>query len=150
MSRQPRFERREPGAPIGANAAAQMAAIGPARQRELLEVCDRVGVGDDGLARIFATLGHPLRLRLLSRFDDRSMSPTELAERSGAGVSLGVVAYHVRILRDAGLLELDELVPVRGSAEHFYRLTDCGHAVRELLHHARSRQPPSRPLIPSV
>lgn len=146
MSRQPHFKRREPGAPSRDNAATQMAAIGPSRQRELLEVCDRVGFGDDGLARIFATLGHPLRLQLLSQFNDRSMSPTELAERSGAGVSLGVVAYHVRILRDAGLLELDQLEPVRGSAEHFYRLTDCGHAVRELLHHARSRPP----LIPSV
>lgn len=76
---------------------------------------------------------------LLSAFDDHSMSPTQLNQRGAPTATLGVVAYHVRRLCAAGLLELDELVAARGSAEHFYRLTDRGHAARDLLQYARSR-----------
>jgi hypothetical protein len=91
------------------------------------------------LARTFATLGHPLRLQLLSAFDDHSMSPTQLNQRGAPTATLGVVAYHVRALCAAELLELDELVAVRGSAEHFYRLTDRGQAARDVLQYARFR-----------
>ena|SRR5215207_8081609 len=101
------------------------------------------------LARTFATLGHPLRLQLLSAFDDHSMSPTQLNQRGRPTEPLGVVAYHVRKLCAAGLLELDQLVAVRGSAEHFYRLTDRGHAARDLLQYARSRSDPSPSARPS-
>lgn len=98
------------------------------------------------LARTFATLGHPLRLQLLSMFDDQNpMSPTQLNQRSGPTAPLGVVAYHVRRLCAAGLLEL---VAVRGSAEHFYRLTDRGRRARDLLQCARSQSaqsPTARP-----
>jgi DNA-binding transcriptional ArsR family regulator len=90
------------------------------------------------LARTFAALGHPLRLQLLLAFDEHSMSPTQLNRRGGSPTPLGLVAYHVRRMVAAGLLELDELVAVRGSAEHFYRLTDRGYAARELLRYARS------------
>jgi hypothetical protein len=95
------------------------------------------------LARTFAMLGHPLRLQLLSAFDAHSMSPTLLRQRAAPTATLGVVAYHVRTLCAAGLLELDALVTVHGSAEHFYRLTDRGHAARDVLQHARSRPAPS-------
>jgi hypothetical protein len=110
---------------------------------------DRVGPEERGdlaeLARTFATLGHPLRLQLLSTFDDQNiMSPTQLNQRSGPTAPLGVVAYHVRRLCAAGLLELDELVAVRGSAEHFYRLTDRGRRARDLLQYALS-QPAQSP-----
>lgn len=47
------------------------------------------------------------------------MSPnevaTELEER------LGTVSYHMRILRDAGWIELVRTEPRRGALEHFYR-----------------------------
>jgi hypothetical protein len=120
---------------------------------------DRVGPDERGergdrarLARTFATLGHPLRLQLLSTFDDQdTMSPTQLNQRSGPTAPLGVVAYHVRRLCAAGLLELDELVAVRGSAEHFYRLTDRGRRARDLLQYARSQpaqSPTARPSSP--
>jgi hypothetical protein len=92
-----------------------------------------------GLARMFATPGHPLRLQLLLAFEEHSMSPVELERSGGPPAPLGLVAYHARRLVAAGLLELDEVVAVRGSAEHFYRLTDHGHAARELLQYARSR-----------
>jgi hypothetical protein len=89
------------------------------------------------LARTFATLSHPLRLQLLLAFDEHSMSPTQLKRRGSPPAPLGLVAYHVRRMVAAGLLELDGLVAVRGSAEHFYRLTDRGYAARELLRYAR-------------
>jgi hypothetical protein len=101
------------------------------------------------LARTFATLGHPLRLQLLSAFDGHSMSPTQLNQRARPTAPLGLVAYHVRRLCAAGLLELDEIVAVRGSAEHFYRLTDRGRRARDLLQYARSRSAQSPSARPS-
>jgi hypothetical protein len=40
------------------------------------------------LAHTFAALGHPLRLQLLSAFDEHRMSPTELKRRGGPPVPL--------------------------------------------------------------
>ena len=48
------------------------------------------------------------------------MSPTRLAEITG--LSLGSVAYHVRTLRDAGVVRLAHEARVRGAVEHFYAL----------------------------
>jgi DNA-binding transcriptional ArsR family regulator len=48
------------------------------------------------------------------------MSPTRLAEITG--ISLGSVAYHVRTLRDAGVVRLAHEARVRGAVEHFYAL----------------------------
>jgi DNA-binding transcriptional ArsR family regulator len=46
-------------------------------------------------------------------------SPRELAERSGE--RLPNVSYHMRVLRDAGCIELVRTKPRRGAIEHFYR-----------------------------
>jgi predicted transcriptional regulator len=51
---------------------------------------------------------------------DRPATPGELAEAVGKG--LGVVAYHVRMLRDYGLVSLDHVEPRRGALQHFYVL----------------------------
>jgi len=70
-------------------------------------------------AALGAIVAHPVRCRLMAVFADRVASPNEIAHEFGMPV--GDVSYHVRTLKDAGLIELVEERPVRGSTEHFYR-----------------------------
>ena len=65
-------------------------------------------------------LAHPLRQQLLIMLHKHGVSsPRELAERSGE--RLPNVSYHMRVLRDAGCIELVRTEPRRGAIEHFYR-----------------------------
>ena len=84
-------------------------------------------------ALLFRGLGHPLRLRILLALENESetLSPSDLGQR--LRVALGLVAYHVRTLRDDGLLELVDTRVARGSLQSFYRLSDRGRRARRLL-----------------
>lgn len=86
-------------------------------------------------AALFRSLGHPLRLQVVLALEHETSSPTDLAQQ--LGVALGLSAYHVRILRAAGLLELVDTRPVRGSMQSFYRLSQRGHTALRLLATAR-------------
>jgi predicted transcriptional regulator len=56
-------------------------------------------------------------------------SPVELAELLAPDARpVSAVAYHVRRLLDAGLIELAGTRPVRGALEHRYRVTSQGLA----------------------
>jgi DNA-binding transcriptional ArsR family regulator len=66
---------------------------------------------------LLAALAHPLRLSIM-RAATEEISPKKLADRLKGSVQL--ISYHVRILRDAGLLELKRTEPRRGAIEHFY------------------------------
>jgi DNA-binding transcriptional ArsR family regulator len=68
------------------------------------------------MARAYA---HPIRARALMLLGARTASPREIADEIGE--SLGKVSYHVRELRDAGLIELVETDSTRGGVQHFYR-----------------------------
>ena len=68
-------------------------------------------------------MAHPMRARILAALDGRELSPVELARELGA--SLGVVSYHVRVLADAGLVELARTTARRGAIQHHYRLVDA-------------------------
>ena len=83
------------------------------------------------LADLFRLLGHPIRLRILLALGSDTLSPSGLEQRLDVG--LAVVAYHVRVLRDDGLLMLVDTRPVRGSLESFYRLTGRGESARRVL-----------------
>lgn len=83
------------------------------------------------VARLFGNFAHPLRLRVLLALEHETLSPTELAQRFG--VSVSALAYHVRALRDAGLLELVDTRLAGGSVQSFYGLSDRGRAYRTLL-----------------
>src|SRR5512134_2146416 len=83
------------------------------------------------VARLLGNLAHPLRLRVLLALEHETLSPTELAQRFG--LSVNALAYHVRALRDAGLLELVRTRPAGGSVQSFYGLSDRGRAYRRLL-----------------
>jgi DNA-binding transcriptional ArsR family regulator len=77
--------------------------------------------GETSEARIAKALAHPLRARILQRLGERVASPGDLATELGA--PLGVVSYHVRMLRDYECVELVRTEPRRGALQHFYRAT---------------------------
>ena len=65
-------------------------------------------------------LAHPLRVEILRR-TSRPTAPKDLADELDE--PLGNVSYHVRMLAEAGLLELDRTEPARGALKHYYRRT---------------------------
>src|SRR5690349_18359056 len=77
--------------------------------------------GGTSEARIAKALAHPLRARILQRLGERVASPGDLAVELDA--PLGVVSYHVRMLRDYDCVELARTEPRRGALQHFYRPT---------------------------
>ena len=77
--------------------------------------------GETSEARIAKALAHPLRAKILQRLGERVASPGDLAAELGA--PLGVVSYHVRMLRDYDCVELVRTEPRRGALQHFYRAT---------------------------
>jgi DNA-binding transcriptional ArsR family regulator len=79
-------------------------------------------ITDPSLAK---ALAHPLRTRILAALEDRTASPSELAQE--LGVSLGVVSYHVRRLAALRFLKLVKRVPRRGAVEHYYTVVAGPH-----------------------
>jgi DNA-binding transcriptional ArsR family regulator len=71
---------------------------------------------------------HPARDQIVDamRSYGQPISPTRLAEVTGN--TLGSVAYHVRTLLAAGVVELAEEGRVRGAVEHFYALVPDNEA----------------------
>jgi DNA-binding transcriptional ArsR family regulator len=65
---------------------------------------------------------HPARDQIIDvmRSYGQPISPTRLSKISGT--TLGSVAYHVRTLVSAGVIELADEGRVRGAVEHFYAL----------------------------
>jgi DNA-binding transcriptional ArsR family regulator len=67
-----------------------------------------------------AIVTHPVRRRIwYAMAEQRPISPRELADELREPVN--DVAYHVRRLRDMGIIELAGTRPVRGATQHFYR-----------------------------
>jgi hypothetical protein len=58
-------------------------------------------------------------LRLLTIFNERVASPSDLAAELGEPI--GNVSYHTRILARLGCVELVKTKQVRGAVEHYYR-----------------------------
>jgi DNA-binding transcriptional ArsR family regulator len=69
--------------------------------------------------RLVRAIGHPLRLRLLTIFNERVASPSDLAAELDEPI--GNVSYHTRILARLGCVELVKTKQVRGAVEHYYR-----------------------------
>jgi DNA-binding transcriptional ArsR family regulator len=74
---------------------------------------------EEAAQRLMKALGHPMRMRILMRLSQRTMSPNQLAHELEE--RLGSVSYHVRVLAEIGYLELVRTEPRRGAVEHFYR-----------------------------
>lgn len=76
----------------------------------------------DELALGLSGFGHPLRIRLLVLLEFEA-SPKDLTDML-TDTLLALVAYHVRMLRDYGLIEETRAEPRRGALQHFYRRTE--------------------------
>ncbi|HEX7245088.1 MAG TPA: winged helix-turn-helix domain-containing protein [Solirubrobacterales bacterium] len=71
--------------------------------------------------RLMRGMSHPLRYKLLTHLNDREWSPKELSDHLAEGLSQ--VSYHVKVLKDYGLIELTRTEPARGATQHFYKAT---------------------------
>lgn len=69
-------------------------------------------------------LSNPLRARALELIADGIASPKLIAEELDLDVR--AVAYHVRVLRKLGCIELVETLPRRGAVEHIYKAIERG------------------------
>jgi DNA-binding transcriptional ArsR family regulator len=68
-------------------------------------------------------MSHALRAQALELIAHRgAASPKDLAVQ--LGVDIRTVAYHVRVLRKLGCVELAETHQRRGAVEHVYRLAE--------------------------
>jgi DNA-binding transcriptional ArsR family regulator len=82
------------------------------------EKCERgeIEYVDGDVAKAMA---HPLRIQIVAMLNQRVMSATMISKQIDE--PLQNVAYHMRVLREKGLIEEVSSRPVRGSTEHFYR-----------------------------
>jgi DNA-binding transcriptional ArsR family regulator len=87
--------------------------------------------------RLLKAVGHPLRFRLLLAYNEGKASPNELAK--ALAEPLANVAYHTRVLLDAGAIELVDTAQRRGATEHYYSAV-----IRPYLTGADSKALPSR------
>lgn len=67
-------------------------------------------------------LSNPLRADALALIGEGVNSPKLIAAK--LDLDLRTVAYHVRVLRNLGCIELVETKPRRGATEHVYQLTE--------------------------
>ncbi len=72
--------------------------------------------------QLMRAMSHPLRYQILTHLNDREWSPNELSDQLVDGLSQ--VSYHVKVLKEYGLIELTRTAPRRGAVEHFYRATE--------------------------
>lgn len=90
-----------------------------------MTVAADTGISWEAVSRASA---HPTQIAVLellareSECPDDTLSPNAMAAELGQ--PLGVVSYHVRMLRDRGLITLARTEPKRGALAHFYRLAD--------------------------
>jgi DNA-binding transcriptional ArsR family regulator len=74
----------------------------------------------------FKALGHPMRHRLLFALGQEQATISQLAANLGS--NKGNIAHHLKVLADAGLVELAHTRTARGGTERYYRRTF--HAIR--------------------
>lgn len=85
-------------------------------------------VDGDRDQRLLKALAHPLRAKALPLFAEGTVSPIQVARRLDVDVSH--LAYHIRVLRRLGFIELVETKQRRGALEHFYRATNLASGER--------------------
>lgn len=72
--------------------------------------------------RLAKALSSRLRSRALNLIAQGVSSPKAIADELDLDVR--TVAYHVRVLRELGCIELAETQQRRGAVEHIYRIAD--------------------------
>lgn len=68
--------------------------------------------------KLIQAIAHPLRVKILELLLGRVSSPSRLS--ADLDVPIGVIAYHVNVLRECGCLERTKQEPRRGATENFY------------------------------
>jgi DNA-binding transcriptional ArsR family regulator len=66
-----------------------------------------------------AVVSHPIRVQALTILTERVASPKQIADT--LTLSISDVSYHVRVLKDLGLIEVVREKKVRGAIAHYYR-----------------------------
>lgn len=84
-------------------------------------------------AKLAKAMSHPLRVRILALMNERPWSSREIERETGEGLSQ--VSYHVKVLKDFGLIEETSNRPKRGAVEHFYRATARAYVSPEMARH---------------
>jgi DNA-binding transcriptional ArsR family regulator len=84
----------------------------------------------EALAEGLSGFSHPIRIRaiVLMEFE---RGPRELADILGE--PLGVVSYHVRMLKQYGLVTLSRTEPARGALAHYYVRTPLADHLLDTL-----------------
>jgi DNA-binding transcriptional ArsR family regulator len=70
-------------------------------------------------AAVARALANPLRIAILDLLEEHVLSPKELAKE--LDISLQLASYHVRLLSEHRLIELERTEQRRGALQHFYR-----------------------------
>jgi hypothetical protein len=73
-------------------------------------------------ATLTAVLSHHVRVRCFVALSERPASATQLMHAWGLP-EVGLVSYHIDILKKLGIVEEVDSRPVRGSTERFYKAT---------------------------
>ena len=84
----------------------------------------------------FKALGHPVRHRVVNVLRQRPATLGQLA--SAMGLAKGTISFHVRVLREAGLV-----TTTRRGTEITYQLADAhvGHIVNDAIRHSQEEHP---------
>ena len=77
----------------------------------------------------FKALGHPVRHRIVNVLRQRPATLGQLA--SAMGLAKGTISFHVRVLREAGLVRVAGTRHVRGGTEQYFALVSAGFRVHE-------------------
>jgi DNA-binding transcriptional ArsR family regulator len=72
----------------------------------------------------FKALGHPVRHRIVNLLRQRPATLGQLA--SAMGLAKGTISFHLRVLREAGLVQLASIRQVRGGTEQYFALISTG------------------------
>lgn len=72
--------------------------------------------------RLAIAHSNPLRARALQLITEGVASPKAISK--ALGLDVRTVAYHVRVLRKLGCIELVETQPRRGAVEHIYQAVE--------------------------
>jgi DNA-binding transcriptional ArsR family regulator len=83
------------------------------------EEMSAVKTGRAAESSLAAVVGHPIRVQALTILTERVASPKEIAHAIEEEV--GLVSYHVRVLKELGMIEVVDEQKRRGAIEHFYR-----------------------------
>lgn len=93
---------------------------------------------------LLVALRHPLRREILREMVDAGeepISPRELA--ATLTQPLSNVSYHVRVLAECGAVNLVKTKPVRGSVQHFYRVSVEAPWALQVLRLGEDPSPPA-------